>query len=103
MLKILNSISNNNKELFERALNIRKSEWGNTVTYSRKVLKDAIKKGGSSIRDFKNLHGNIGNFQKQFKVYQREGLSCKRDNCKGFIKRKIISNRSSFFCNICQK
>ena len=38
MLKILNSISNDNKELFERALNIRKSEWGNTVTYSRKVF-----------------------------------------------------------------
>ena len=38
MLKILNSISNDNKELFERALDIRKSEWGNTVTYSRKVF-----------------------------------------------------------------
>ncbi len=38
MLKILNSISHDNKELFERALNIRNSEWGNTVTYSRKVF-----------------------------------------------------------------
>ena len=38
MLKILNYISYDNSELYERALNIRKSEWGNIVTYSRKVF-----------------------------------------------------------------
>ena len=38
MLKILNYISNDKKELFERARNIRNSAWGNTVTYSRKVF-----------------------------------------------------------------
>ena len=69
----------------------------------KKVLSDAIKKGGSSIRDFKNTSGNKGNFQKDFNVYQREGLNCKRNKCKGVIEKKIISKRSSFFCNICQK
>ena len=73
------------------------------VTNSKKVLFEAIKKGGSSIRDFKNILGNEGNFQKSFKVYQREGQVCKRLKCKGIIEKKNISNRSTFFCNICQK
>ena len=71
--------------------------------YSKKVLLDAIRKGGSSIRDFKNILGRSGNFQKNFRVYEREGLKCKKMNCKGIIKKIIISNRSSFFCNSCQK
>jgi formamidopyrimidine-DNA glycosylase len=72
------------------------------IIYSRKVLLNAIKKGGSSIRDFKNTFGKKGNFQKKFNVYDRNGLNCKRGNCHGIIKKKTISNRSTFFCNICQ-
>ena len=67
------------------------------------VLLNAIKKGGSSIRDFKNISGNKGYFQRDFKVYERENLNCKSYKCKGIIKRKVISNRSTFFCNSCQK
>ena len=70
---------------------------------SKKVLLRAIRKGGSSIRDFKNTSGKKGRFQNEFKVYQREGLNCKRKKCNGIIYRKTISNRSSFFCNLCQK
>ena len=82
---------------------LKKSDCEKIVANSRKVLLDAIKKGGSSIRDFRNTSGNTGDFQNEFKVYQREGLSCKKIKCKGIIKKKIISNRSAFFCNICQK
>ena len=73
------------------------------VINSKKILKDAIKKGGSSIRDFKNISGKKGNFQNEFKVYDREGLNCKRSKCNGLIQKKIISNRSTFFCDTCQK
>jgi len=73
------------------------------ILYSKSVLKKAIKKGGSSIRDFKNISGNRGNFQKEFMVYQRENLNCLRNKCIGKIKKKFITNRSTFFCNICQK
>ena len=66
------------------------------------MLNDAIKKGGSSIRNFKNISGKKGNFQKDFKVYDRDGLNCKRLKCNGIIQKKNISNRSTFFCNICQ-
>jgi len=70
---------------------------------SQKVLRDAIDKGGSSIRDFKNTLGKKGNFQKEFNVYGRNGLNCKRFRCQGIIKKKVISNRSTFFCSTCQK
>ena len=71
--------------------------------FSKVVLKRAIDKGGSSIRDFKNISGNQGSFQKNFNVYQRENKNCLKYRCKGRIYKKIISNRSSFFCNLCQK
>jgi len=73
------------------------------ITNSRKVLINAINKGGSTIRDFKNTFGTKGSFQNEFKVYGRKNLKCKRLKCKGTIKKKVISNRSTFFCNTCQK
>jgi formamidopyrimidine-DNA glycosylase len=73
------------------------------IFITKSVLNKAIKKGGSSIRDFKNTSGENGNFQKEFKVYQRENLTCTRNKCRGKIKRIFVSNRSTFFCNICQK
>ena len=36
-------------------------------------------------------------------VYEREKLNCKRPKCKGIVQKKTISNRSTFFCNTCQK
>ena len=82
---------------------LKKKDLLKIIINSKKVLLNAIKKGGSSIRDFKNTLGKRGDFQKDFKVYEREGLKCKKYICKGSIKRKVISNRSTFFCNSCQK
>ncbi len=82
---------------------ISRVECENISRNTKSVLLNAIKKGGSSIRNFKHISGKVGSFQKNFKVYQRDGLKCKRVDCKGIIKKKNISNRSSFFCNFCQK
>ena len=82
---------------------LKKEECKKLENNSKIILLEAIRKGGSSIRNFKNIVGKKGNFQKNFKVYQREGLKCKRYNCSGIIRKKNISNRSSFFCNSCQK
>ena len=73
------------------------------VNNIKKVLKKAISEGGSSIQNFSNTKGKKGNFQQFFCVYGREGQSCTRSNCIGVIKRIRISNRSTFFCSICQK
>ena len=87
----------------KKACLLSKKECKKIINYSKRVLSNAIKKGGSSIRDFKNTSGISGSFQKIFNVYERKGLICKRLKCKGIIKKKIISNRSTFFCNFCQK
>jgi formamidopyrimidine-DNA glycosylase len=86
----------------KKAYLIKKKDCKKILTNSKKVLRNAIKKGGSTIRDFRNTLGKKGNFQKNFKVYERNGLSCKRLRCNGIIQKKNISNRSTFFCNICQ-
>ena len=71
--------------------------------FSKFVLNKAIKKGGSSIRNFRNVSGKNGKYQNEFKVYQRENLKCLKKECFGKIKKKFISKRSTFFCNKCQK
>ena len=88
---------------FRKAKTLTKSECKKILLYTKLVLKKAIRKGGSSIKNFQNINGIMGNFQKEFNVYQRENLNCVKPKCKGIIKKKIISNRSSFFCNYCQK
>ena len=51
----------------------------------------------------KNIKGKNGSFQNSFKVYNRENENCLSPGCKGMIRKKFITNRSTFFCNICQK
>jgi formamidopyrimidine-DNA glycosylase len=85
------------------AMKLSKEDCKKIIFFSKSVLNKAIKKGGSSIRDYRNIYGKNGSFQKEFKVYQRENLNCLRNKCTGRIKKIFISNRSSFFCNVCQK
>ena len=82
---------------------LKKDQCKNIVINSRKILQNAIRKGGSTIRDFKNTKGDQGNFQKEFKVYGRDKQKCKRFSCSGTINKITQSNRSTFFCEICQK
>jgi formamidopyrimidine-DNA glycosylase len=87
----------------KQAMNLSKAECEKIIFFSKNVLTRAIKKGGSSIRNFKNTSGKSGSFQNEFRVYQRENLNCLRNKCDGKIIKIFISNRSTFFCNICQK
>ncbi len=87
----------------KKTKNLSNVKFKKIIYFSRYVLKKSIKKGGSSIRDFKNTQGAVGKFQKEFRVYQRENLSCYKKECKGIIKKIFISNRSTFFCSDCQK
>jgi formamidopyrimidine-DNA glycosylase len=69
----------------------------------RTVLNDAIKAGGSSLRDHRRTDGEIGLFQHNFRVYGREGKACPTSGCNGTIKRIVQTGRSTFFCPVCQK
>ena len=80
-----------------------KKEQKNIVKFTKKILRTSIAQGGSSIKDFTNTEGVIGNFQQKFNVYNREKSKCRSKNCSGIIQKIYISNRSSFFCSKCQK
>ena len=54
------------------------------------VLNDAIEAGGSSLRDHRRADGSLGDFQHNFRVYDREGKPCPT-RCKGTVKR-IVQN-----------
>jgi len=69
----------------------------------RVVLNDAIKAGGSSLRDHKRPDGEIGLFQHHFRVYDREGQKCVTPGCRGTVKRIVQNGRSTFYCPACQK
>lgn len=70
------------------------------TTTVRQVLKDAIKAGGTTLKDFQNSEGNPGYFYRKLKVYDREGQAC--DHCGGHIRRMIIGQRSTYYCAHCQ-
>lgn len=69
----------------------------------RDVIAEAIHAGGSSLRDYRQTDGNLGYFQHQFAVYDREGAACQRSECPGMIRRIVQSGRSSFYCSQCQR
>jgi formamidopyrimidine-DNA glycosylase len=69
----------------------------------KSVLQDAIKAGGSSLRDHRQTDGELGYFQHHFRVYDREGEKCVTPGCNGTVKRIVQSGRSTFFCPVCQK
>jgi formamidopyrimidine-DNA glycosylase len=66
------------------------------------VLEDAIRAGGSSLRDYKRADGSLGEFQHRFKVYGREGKPCARKGCGGTVRRIVQGGRSTFYCPTCQ-
>ena len=72
------------------------------IKFSRITLKNAIKFGGSSIKDFKGVSGGGGSFQTKFNVYNRESQKCTKSKCEGIIHKSYISNRSTFICKYCQ-
>ena len=85
----------------------------NSISYKRAsklvnsiklVLTEAIKAGGSSIKDFLHPDGELGYFATKWRVYGREGEPCLCNHQKNvLIKRIIQSGRSTFFCPACQR
>ena len=85
------------------AMNIKDDEILKLIKNTKKILKESISKGGSTIKNFENDQGVSGKFQDNFKVYGRNEKKCLSYNCNDNIKKIVINNRSSFLCNSCQK
>ena len=67
----------------------------------KKILAEAIIQGGSSLKDFVNVNGASGYFQQNYFVYNRTGLPCRV--CNSLIRQVQQGQRSTFYCEKCQK
>ena len=66
----------------------------------RAVLREAVRAGGTTLRNYRNVDGEPGRFVFRLRVYGREGEAC--PNCKMPVERLVFGNRSSFLCPVCQ-
>ena len=71
------------------------------VTAVRDVLSQAIKAGGTTLRDYVNTEGETGQFRFQLRVYAREGENCMA--CAKPLVGKVIAGRSTVYCSQCQR
>lgn len=69
----------------------------------REILEEAIRAGGSTLRDYARADGSAGAFQQEFRVYDREGQPCRARGCGGTVKRIVQAGRSTFYCPRCQR
>jgi formamidopyrimidine-DNA glycosylase len=79
---------------------ISKARLGELVDAVKHILRKAIKKGGTTLRDFQREDGKPGYFRHQLQVYGRTGEPCLV--CGKTIKHMTIGQRSSAYCGHCQ-
>jgi len=75
------------------------ADWDRVLTETRRILKHAIKKGGTTVANYLNSKGEAGLFQLELLVYGRTGEPCR---CGAPINRLVQAGRSTFFCPLCQ-
>ncbi|RLD24300.1 MAG: DNA-formamidopyrimidine glycosylase [Bacteroidetes bacterium] len=66
------------------------------------ILRDAIKAGGTTIKDYSSLNGEEGYFYRELMVYGKAGDTCSKCN-RGIIRQAYQSGRSTFYCPVCQR
>jgi len=85
-----------------RAANrIGKARYGKLVLAIKTVLAEAIEQGGTTLRDFHGSDGKPGYFRIKLKVYDRAGEPC--ESCGKPLKHIVQGQRSTYFCNSCQR
>ena len=84
-----------------RARSLTRAEAASLLAELRIVLRAAIDARGTTMSDYRDAEGEAGDYWDQRLVYAREGEACRRCH-EGGIRRIVISNRSAFFCPVCQ-
>lgn len=79
---------------------LSRKECERLVDQVRQVLDDAIRAGGTTLRDFADSQGKPGYFSQSLYVYGRENEPCLQ--CGQPVKRRVIGQRSTFYCPACQ-
>lgn len=80
---------------------LTREESSRLVKSVRDILKQAIAAGGSTIRDYRNSHGEDGSFQLSFSVYDRTKKPCLK--CGTPIRSRFLAGRNTFWCPKCQR
>ena len=83
-----------------RANTLTRAEAASLLAELRTVLQAAIDARGTTMSDYRDAEGEAGDYWDQRLAYGREGEPCV--NCDEPIRRIVISNRSAFFCPVCQ-
>lgn len=83
------------------ALSLTKKEIEKLHKGIRKVISDALEKGGTTFRDYRNGKGESGQYQERLKVYGRDKKECVK--CKSEIQKIRVAGRGTHFCLKCQK
>ena len=83
--------------------NMSLTECKKLVGSIKKVLGKAIEFGGTTLKDYRQVGGEVGYFQNKLQVYGKEGQICCRRKCKGTVKKAVLNGRSTFYCVCCQK
>jgi formamidopyrimidine-DNA glycosylase len=71
------------------------------VAAARRVLAQAIRARGTTLRDYRRPDGSRGEFQVRLRVYGREGKPCLR--CRTHIRKIVVGQRGTHFCPRCQR
>ena len=81
---------------------LSRAEFDSLQSSAAEVLNRAVKLGGSSLADrsYRDIGGDLGQFQNEHFAYGREGEPCAR--CATEIVRIVSGGRSSFLCESCQ-
>ncbi|MFK8082182.1 MAG: bifunctional DNA-formamidopyrimidine glycosylase/DNA-(apurinic or apyrimidinic site) lyase [Granulosicoccus sp.] len=83
------------------ARRVTRKECEKLVQMIKEVLQHSITQGGTTLRDFVNSDGNPGYFAQSLNVYGREGEPC--HHCGSAIRQRVLGQRSTFYCNQCQR
>ncbi len=86
---------------YKKCEDITKEDAKLIIEGAKKILNDAIKEGGTTIKSYTSSLGVIGHYQDFLMVHKKEGENCKICNTK--ISREKIKGRSTYYCPKCQK
>ena len=83
-----------------RACDLTQPQAAGLHRWLRRVLRDAIRAGGTTIRDYRTVSGEEGQYARRLLVYGRDDEACAK--CRTPIRRIVFGNRSAFYCPGCQ-
>ena len=85
----------------KRGNELNKKECDDIIKYTKEILSDAIKLGGTTIKSYESSRGVHGKFQNHLLIHNHENDKCV--NCKKIIKKIKVNGRSTYYCPNCQK